>query len=164
MKRFEWLNMMIKKYNFRIGAEIGTGRGKTGMELLSNNENLHLVQVVYYPKDYTLSDASPKAERMWKRRVLQRYFNRITVLRGKSHDVHSYVTNNSLDFIFIDADHLYENCLEDILDWTPKVKKGGLISGHDYDSNSYPGVVRAVNECFKNYNLEDDRVWFTWKA
>ena len=36
-----------------------------------------------------------------------------------------------LDFVFIDADHQYESIKQDIELWLPKVKKGGILAGHD---------------------------------
>ena len=55
--------------------------------------------------------------------------------------------NNSIDCVFIDASHDYQNVINDINAWYPKVKHGGIISGHDYD---WPIVYRAVNDYFKN--------------
>ena len=51
--------------------------------------------------------------------------------------------DDSLDFVFIDAAHDYDSVKQDILAWLPKVKKGGIISGHDYP---HPPVRQAVNE------------------
>ena len=55
--------------------------------------------------------------------------------------------DKSLDFVFIDGAHEYENVKKDIEVWYPKVKDGGIISGHDY-SLSWRGVVKAVDEAF----------------
>jgi len=55
----------------------------------------------------------------------------------------------SLDFVFIDAGHTYENASADIRAWLPKVKPGGFIAGHDY--GSAPGVNRAVNELLTEF-------------
>jgi len=49
----------------------------------------------------------------------------------------------SLDVVYIDANHAYYAVLEDIRTWYPKVKIGGVISGHDYQM---AGVRQAVNE------------------
>ncbi len=49
------------------------------------------------------------------------------------------------DFVFIDADHSYEGCREDIAAYLPLLKSGGLISGHDYH---WAGVKQAVDEAF----------------
>jgi beta-1,4-mannosyl-glycoprotein beta-1,4-N-acetylglucosaminyltransferase len=51
--------------------------------------------------------------------------------------------DNSLDFVFIDAAHDYDNVKQDIISWLPKVKKDGIISGHDYP---HLPVRQAVNE------------------
>lgn len=58
--------------------------------------------------------------------------------------------NNSLDFVFIDAAHDYENVKADILAWLPKIKKNGVLAGHDYypEHPEYCGVYTAVNEIF----------------
>ena len=40
--------------------------------------------------------------------------------------------DESLDFIYIDANHAYDFVVEDINLWFPKLKKGGIFSGHDY--------------------------------
>lgn len=56
--------------------------------------------------------------------------------------------DNSLDFVFIDGDHSYDGVLSDIKHWEPKVKVGGIISGHDY--NSWESVTKAVDEYYKN--------------
>jgi cephalosporin hydroxylase len=39
--------------------------------------------------------------------------------------------DESLDFVFIDANHSYDAVKEDILAWYPKIKNGGLLGGHD---------------------------------
>jgi hypothetical protein len=36
----------------------------------------------------------------------------------------------------------------DILAYLPKIKKGGIIAGHDYNNEDWDGVVRAVDEIF----------------
>ena len=51
----------------------------------------------------------------------------------------------SLDFVFIDAAHDYDSVRADILAWEPKVKIGGIISGHDY---LHPPLKQAVDEIF----------------
>jgi predicted O-methyltransferase YrrM len=61
--------------------------------------------------------------------------------------------NNSLDFVFIDASHDYENVKKDINAWYPKVKSGGILAGHDYH-HTWEGVICAVDEFLKNQKYE----------
>ncbi len=56
--------------------------------------------------------------------------------------------DSSVGFVFIDADHRYESVSADIKAWMPKVKKGGILAGHDYRTRSWPDVTRAVDEEF----------------
>lgn len=54
-----------------------------------------------------------------------------------------------VDFVFVDADHSYEKCKQDILYWLPKIKKGGWIGGHDFHGH----VERAVYDVFDKKNV-----------
>jgi predicted O-methyltransferase YrrM len=72
--------------------------------------------------------------------------------------------DNSLDFVHIDASHEYEDVLNDIKSWYPKVKPGGMITGDDY---LWSGVNKAVKEYFKDktvitpyYDNLGGIVWF----
>lgn len=57
----------------------------------------------------------------------------------------SLFEDDSLDGVFIDADHTYEAVKRDVENWLPKVRKGGILAGHDY-VHTWPGVIQAVNE------------------
>jgi len=70
--------------------------------------------------------------------------------------------DNSLDFVFIDASHEYEDVKEDILSWLPKVKVGGVLAGHDY-GDVFDGVVKAVDEIFNYTDLEISEGCFIYK-
>jgi predicted O-methyltransferase YrrM len=67
--------------------------------------------------------------------------------------------NESLDWVFIDASHDYENVLADINAWYPKVKKGGIISGHDFPHGP---VRQAVTEKLKN-PIQHGSCWYSTK-
>jgi len=72
--------------------------------------------------------------------------NIINPVRSTSLEASAFYRDRSLDFVFIDAAHDYENVIADLEHWYPKVKKGGFIGGHDYPG--FSGVVQAVNEFF----------------
>jgi len=67
--------------------------------------------------------------------------------RMKTNEAVGLFKDESLDAVFIDADHSYEAVKLDIQNWMPKVRKGGILAGHDYNS-AWMGVVRAVDEIF----------------
>jgi len=69
------------------------------------------------------------------------------VMRGERMEFLSLFADASLDWIFIDCDHTYGGVMEDLQAWVPKVRPGGLISGHDWE-HPCPrwGVKRAVED------------------
>lgn len=70
--------------------------------------------------------------------------------------------DESIDFVFIDANHTYEFVSKDIAAYLPKVKKsGGVISGHDWSDD---GVKRAVREIFRNGTYTVDTSQDIWYA
>jgi len=163
VKRYEFLTAMIQTHGFRIGAEIGTGKGATAVHLLRNNPGLHLVEIAYYTSsERKQGDYTALGKELWWNRV-RRYRHRMTVLPYPSRMAAGKIKDESLDFIFIDADHSYKECLWDILNWMPKVRKGGLVSGHDFQDR-FPGVKKAVREVFGDkFKTGDDSMWYVWK-
>jgi predicted O-methyltransferase YrrM len=69
----------------------------------------------------------------------------VNLIKGHSQDIVKNYEDESIDFCFIDGSHEYEDVKADILAYLPKVKKGGILSGHDYDK-IWDGVIKAVDE------------------
>jgi predicted O-methyltransferase YrrM len=74
-------------------------------------------------------------------------YKNISLVQKTSDDAVLDFTDESFDFIYIDGIHQYENVKQDIINYLPKVKKGGVIGGHDYGPH-WPGVKQAVDEMF----------------
>ena len=68
--------------------------------------------------------------------------------------------DESIDFVFIDAAHDYENVRADILAWAPKVKSSGIISGHDWH---HPPIKQAVAETVGDVNTVGN-CWYVFKG
>lgn len=80
----------------------------------------------------------------------------ITKIKKSSEVASSEFNNDSLDFVYIDADHSYESVKKDISYWLPKVKEGGILAGHDYFMDE---VKQAVNENFDKVKTFQDSSW-----
>lgn len=78
-------------------------------------------------------------------RLLQPFGERSEILRGLTHEMSRHIEDESLDLLYIDADHSYKGVMNDLIAWFPKVKKGGYVSCHDYLMGHY-GVNQAVKE------------------
>lgn len=85
--------------------------------------------------------------------------NVITPIRKSSLEAVNDFEDESITFLFLDAAHDYENVKKDLNAWKSKVKKGGLLAGHDW---TWESVRNAVNEFAKENNLSisaTNNVW-----
>lgn len=138
------------------GAEIGVYRGHTSfrlLEALPNLEKLFLIDLFderHFFKSFAVNSmAEAEAE---ARRRLECYATRCCWMKQESLQAAAELADASLDFIFLDASHYYDDVKADLNAWSCKVKPCGLIVGHDYDGrgdnmrrNPF-GVKRAVDE------------------
>lgn len=95
-----------------------------------------------------------------------------TLIQGDSVGVAKNIfEDNSLDFVYIDAAHDYENVKADYNAWYPKLRVGGVMSGHDYGLNGdCEGVKQFIDELIENgqefeFTTEDffeGRPYQTW--
>jgi len=69
----------------------------------------------------------------------------------------------SVDFVFIDAEHTYSAVIKDIESWYPKLKIGGVMCGHDYGKDCF-GVTAAVHSFFKKVDNPICSIWMVKKG
>ncbi len=74
----------------------------------------------------------------------------IRICKGLSRDMAMYISDNSVAMAYFDGDHSKQGMFNDLLNYFPKVMKGGIIAGHDYLSPDY-GVKAAVEMFIANY-------------
>jgi hypothetical protein len=79
----------------------------------------------------------------------------VRVLCDVSHDAVARVPLDSLDWVYVDADHSEEGCLQDLQLWGARVKPGGIIAGHDYSSLGGMGVIEAVHRYAEECSVDN---------
>lgn len=144
-------------------VEIGSWKGKSSafmaVEIANSNKNIE-----FYCVD-TWQGSSEHKEFEHLDSLYDQFINNMKSLeqhyksiRKNSIEAADQFEDNSLDFVFIDASHEYEDVKKDIQTWLPKIKKGGILAGHDYylGYDYFPGVKRAVNECLSNFETNED--------
>ena len=158
-------------------VEIGTGLGDSAVIILENILlDGHLFTID--PLDgrsggKAIEEITSKDLFVTIQDKLSPYKDRYTLIVGLTAMVAAFFIERSLDMVFIDAAHDYESVKTDILSWLPKVKRGGIICGHDYECPStncdnvtlmkycdldfyegrHYGVIRAVDEIFRSEKL-----------
>lgn len=89
--------------------------------------------------------------------------NIITPVPLSSKDASKKVKNKSIDFLYLDASHGYENVMNDLNNWFPKMKTGSIISGDDY-VECWSSVIQAVNDFFESKNMKVEIVRTQWRV
>ncbi len=139
---------MIKNYSKvkLIGAEIGVEYGLNAKTILRflPIEKLYLVD----PYNEKLGNNIFKETK----KFLAKHNNEIEFIRKTSEEASKEIPNN-LDFVYIDGSHDYEDIKRDIELYYVKIKKGGILGGHDFWADQI-GVCRAVLEFTDKNNLK----------
>jgi predicted O-methyltransferase YrrM len=166
------LPRLIQEHKLKIGAEIGVAYGGHAEAMLAVMPNKLLYTIDPYQPDWEGTDgySLPGGKNFGKEEYEELFLHalhrirkagcKFELLRKTSHEAFAII-NEPLDFVFIDAKHTYENLYTDIFLWKHKVRKGGIIAGHDFDHPSYPGIRKAVTQHFKGWLVEDGYVWWT---
>ncbi len=173
--RWGVLAELLRDRPHAVGAEIGVKEGRTSAALLKRLPGLRKLYCVDPWRHYPEYDADRAGRRIaWPnqrlldracerfRRRIEPFRDRVVVLREFSRDAAALVPDGSLDFAFIDANHAYEFVREDIAFWWPKVRRDGVLSGHDYGRWDHAwGVRRAVDEAFGD-RVRTGPAWCWW--
>lgn len=103
------------------------------------------------PSDINMEDA----ERTFDSLLLKH--SNIIKCKGNSCEKFKDFENEFFDLIYIDGDHSYNGVKQDIENWIPKIKKEGIICGHDYNNHVY----NVVNEIFESCHIKkySDSSW-----
>lgn len=132
------------------GIEIGVLEGDTTKYLLANNPNLIMYVI----------DPLPQRKELFAN--IEIFKERIKIIELKSDEAVKVFNKHEFDFVWIDGDHEYAQVKRDILNYLPLVKTGGFIGGHDYESDTYFGVKKAVDEVFDKYMIHTDEDFVWW--
>lgn len=75
---------------------------------------------------------------------LAQFGYRVEIIRSSSSKAVERFLDNSLDFIYIDADHTYDGCIADLECYYPKLKEDGVMAGHDFLDGYYGSIIQTA--------------------
>ena len=158
------------------GVEIGVFTGDFSSELLRTwrGERLYLVDPWRSMDDYIddLNHHNMDDAYHTMLRNIQPYQDRAVVCRATSLEAVVTFADESLDFAYIDANHEYGHIMQDMDVWYPKIKKGGILCGHDFTTHVSEFLIiqgeAAVTDWGMKNNVSDVLVadcssWFIRK-
>ena len=137
IQALEELIQLTCKSNIQI-ADVGcwTGKSTITLALAINQYGGHISAIDWF-KGSDGTDLQRAAKDTSIKEILKahlRYFNvesRVEIIEKSSLEAVKTFQDNSLDLVFLDADHRYLKVIDDLNAWWPKVKPGGIFCGHD---------------------------------
>lgn len=155
----------IKELGFKRGAEIGVDHAEFSREICENNNQLKLFGIDPYLKYDDYHEYKDQAQMdgiyQWAYSVMAEHVKkgRYKFIKKKSMDAVKDFEDESLDFVYIDANHEANFPYEDIVEWAKKVRKGGLIMGHDFVRVKV--LDFTVKDALEKYTKENNiNPWF----
>jgi len=165
LRRFPRYSTRFAKKHFQnrgiVAMEIGTLEGRNAKSILKelNVEKLYVVDPYENYGDGKSNKLLSKAETSAKRR-LKKYKNKIVWIKEYSDDA-ANIIKEKVDFIYIDGNHEYEYVKRDMENYFKKLKKGGVLVGHDI---TWESVSKAVEDFCKekgiNFRVMGQDWWF----
>lgn len=148
-RRWDFLIDVIKEHKYKIVCEVGVVGGERGSavspglnaRMLLRHCSLDILLLVDVVNQRDVWDAL--------------YNTHAVYMQIGSIAAAKIIANQSLDLVFIDADHYLVE--QDIMAWFPKVREGGVLCGHDY--NFWPGIKATVDKLLPNIYTRPDDVW-----
>jgi predicted O-methyltransferase YrrM len=161
---------LYKELGYKEGAEVGTAEGRFAKAVCEANPGVKLHCIDPWEKyegynDFRETYYEPAEEKARKQLAP---FD-VNIIKKYSLDGAKDFEDKSLDFVYIDANHDVRHVIEDIDTWMPKVRPGGMISGHDWSESNrmwrYLQVLPAVHAYVWSWKIKpyfilgrDDRI------
>jgi hypothetical protein len=135
--RIELINFFQSKYKLGRAVEIGTYEGEYASEILKTwKGDLYLIDIWRKVNNAEYSDSCNRQDYI---NVIHKccknisgHEDRCHMIRTNSENAVKLFNDESLDFIYLDANHKYEFVRQDMEIWFPKLRNGGIFAGHDY--------------------------------
>ena len=148
-----------------VGVEVGTSAGENACEVLDQwKEISRLFCIDSYPVYSDFNKQEAQATMLYC--AISNFIThpRAYLILDTSITAAERFQPGTFDFAYIDANHSYDFVKQDILSWLPKIKKGGVIGGHDFDwkdteNGKEYSVRNAVRDVFGDRVLYSEKLF-----
>lgn len=154
--RWEVMARLLLERGLCHGAEIGVADGVFTQRLLEAVPGSTIIAVDPWRAVDHWQDWDVEWQHAQVVAISESHPGRVIIARTESTRAAATIEDGSLDWVFIDADHRYSAVAADIAAWTPKVREGGIVAGHDIKRQ---GVIKAVDESGP-FAVAEDQVWW----
>ncbi|MHC4748319.1 MAG: class I SAM-dependent methyltransferase [Planctomycetota bacterium] len=162
LKRIDGLAPLFAELDYKIGVEVGVERGEFLEVLCVANPQAKIYGVDAWAayRGYRDHVSQEKLDGFYGFTIERMQPYNCELMRDWSVSAAERFDNESLDFVYIDANHRLEETINDIVAWERKVRRGGIVSGHDYRQfkrQTYSHIVEALGAYTHAYRIHP---WF----
>jgi len=138
------LPKFFKQLGFKRGVEIGVQRGSYLRRLAREGFEMYGVDPWESYRDYYVDeDFKNRQSDIYQSAINHtKNYPHCKLLRKTSMEAVKDFPEESLDFVYIDGHHGFKYVTEDIFEWSKRIRKGGIIAGHDYAYSHHPKHYR----------------------
>jgi hypothetical protein len=154
--------ILFNELNLKRGVEIGVEEGLYSEVLCKLNPGCEHYSIDPWKayRGYRMHVSQDKIDGFYQtaQKRLEPYNAKL--VKKFSMDAVRDFKDESLDYVYIDGNHRIRCVIEDLEEWTRKVRVGGIIAGHDYVVHRPPTgmhVVEAVHAWTQAYHIHP---WF----
>jgi predicted O-methyltransferase YrrM len=151
----DFYDEMAARPDFKVYVELGCWKGHSVCHLakrLKDKKDAVVYAVDYWDSADTLEalnylpEDSPSLYAIYNRNLeIAGVRCLVQDIKGCSWETASRFKDESVDFVYLDADHSTESVMRDIKAWWPKLKPMGIMAGgHDYNWDTVRSAVRNV--------------------
>jgi hypothetical protein len=154
------LGIVFAKAGYKIGAEVGVRKGKFTKILCEANPDLKMYCIdpwMPYGRAYYTKEKQDHLFEVCKK-TLEPY--NAVIIRKTSMDAVRDFEYDSIDFVYIDANHEFDFVMEDIIHWSRRVRPGGIVACHDFHYGSNVDVFEAVTAYTRAHHIDP---WYVTK-
>lgn len=145
------LAQSLARLEVKVGVEIGVAAATSAMCWLDANPKLHLT---------CIDPWAGRREKDYERAVRRLKTRNATIKRCMSMEALKHFEDESLDFLHIDGNHKLDFCMPDLIFWSNKVRRGGVIVVHDYCEFFKAGVIDSVKIYTHHHKIDP---WYVTK-
>jgi len=128
--------------------EVGTGCGVSTMMFAKRCKKVVSIDGYDKLKPYGVMTKERFIE---SEKRFRKYINRFKKLKKKVNQIKEIsskaverFSDGEFDIVYLDGDHFPESFRSDLHNWLPKIKEGGILSGHDYQITHVPSVLKEI--------------------
>lgn len=128
------LPQFFKEMGYKVGAEVGVHKGAFSEKFCKAGLKIYAIDpwMAYFGAGRS-QQVQARQDFLYghTQRTLAPYKD-CKIIRATSMDALKQFADGSLDFVYIDGDHSFRHIAQDLVEWSNKVRSGGVVSGHDY--------------------------------